>query len=1594
MSRDDTVYQVGNRADETLTNVMVEIKLETPRADGAASPNPPYYHSVDDGIKFSNRALPFFYYHDRNGRAWYDKTDPNDDRTWAARWLMPTIRPAASHNVEVWITDGLGNNNVRIVRHTVTMSQLAPDGTALCKTERVYWTRSYGSSVDILKTEYRAALSVDERHPAVGDTANFKVRVNAWHGYGVNARVEHTSGLTLASTPSAPTKTEWKNYSAANRKGDFFIGTEEVGTITTTGQSYEITLPMRLKSGATLNEQCVTVAVTGFPEAAPRALNQTGDDPSDNAAKLCLGDPPAAELPVLLTDGRADLLNLHGCVGKSDYPCDSTDSVELVVGGKDAAANAGMQYPYFQPEEVVVHIPDLASRNLHKNGTSTFWWSGSDKEAGHHQPNHPGELPGVAAKAHFECLTDKDPNNLPTDDPEYKGWTIAIADITDGQGNSVDHTPGAMIVTSLISLKNSSFSWVDVDGSHGSKRKTFTYDAFKLCGVSLDAAFAFNKLGTYKADITQGTKYQGSPVIPYSDTSTYTFHVGPIAELSVSDSGDLPDLASGETAFALDLANHGPSATLRAKAAVEMPAGATLVRTIPANLGTFHAAGTTAGVTHHAHWTWDAGVIAAPGNSLPRGRQATLVVRGATAGDTATATVSNGNGHCKIGSTTLPFVIRAEDCAALNDLPGISGAAWTLDNPYKVCIATTNGLADVSPRPASETACEATSGNEWHEGTVYDHRQTNNTSTLTARTGGSGLTSVSGALILPTVALNWPPASGASEYRVFRSATGAEGSYRRIARVQAPATTYTDEMATDKTTYHYLVEARYSDGQVAEIYAASATATTQRKVSPAPGSVRDLRAARRTNDENTIEVSWRAPGNATAATRYDMQYRSRGYASSTYDGWDTSTTEQTQTTYTFYNAGGGTSYQFRVRAINLVGDDSYPGSWSGAATVRPVSNPDQVRNLSAARVFTDETKIDVSWEAPSGGTTPTSYELEYRENGGAWTTAPNRTDTSATTYQLADAKGGSYYQFQARAVTITGGDTIYGSWRSSNTVSRVAAPGQVGSLRAERRFDDETKIDVTWTAPSNATSRTTYEISHQRDGGQWSATSTTDTTSSHEFDQALGNSRYVFRVRGVTTLATNERLEGSWRSSNTVSKVAAPNQVGSLRATRQFADERDIVVSWTAPNNATGDTSYEIQHQRDGGAWSSTSTASTTTYEFNDQALGQSRYVFRVRGVTTLSGTNERLEGSWRNSNTVQRVPTPGQVGNPRATRHATNDTIINVTWSAPSNATGATDYDVEYQEDGGAWTSARTNLNTTTYEFTSANGNYRYVFRVRAVTVSDGSDLEGSWRSSNTVPVLPAPNRVGNVRATRDDANENRIVVSWSAPTSGTTPTGYEVQYKENNAGDWKPDTPTDVTGTTTAVFSDATIIKGGSRYQFQVRAYTTLNSGTKLRGGWRSSNNVAGLPAGNILSVTATRDGHDPTKINISWSGVGARDCGLPGSASQEQRRLEQRHHDGAERAGVHPARRGRRGDAYLPGARNLRRGQWRVDGIQRGSCAAGGQPRLRRGRGLVHHQGDERAVVVRLPRSQGRLVQLLPGGERRQDADRPAARDDIPG
>ncbi len=1378
VDNNDMHFTVANRNDEeTIANVMVKFKRDAAADD-------------DQTSQWTRAAATQFIA--GYGTAWV-----SDAPDYIVHWLLPAVPPGTSYRARIGPGSSLAPVRQSISRNTVTMEQRVPGAdTALCRTTREFWSRKGGTYVRAFAGVYKIGeLSVDNRYPAPGGNVNFKVVGDSQDSVSASVKVQHTSGLefqtegtppsnkapVIKPTPQSPRTLPlavWQHYNATTGVGEFYIGNEGVTSIAARPE-ISLTLPLKLKSGVSADGQCLTATITATPKYAnPNTPGENYDDPADNTKTVCLGKPPTDELPVLLTDGPADLLNLVGCASRTDYPCEATDPatpnrVELVVAGNDAAVNAGMPYQYFQPEDVVVQIPDPAGRNTVTGESGIFWWSGSDQAST--GANHPGIEPGVAGYNTSECLADKDPNNSPDDDPEYKGWKLAIANITDGQGNTIDHTPGSMTLWDISSVENHSFGYVDVDGGNNLGRE-LEYPDDKLCGTSFLYTYEFGKLGTYKVDFTNETKYQDANATAYSDTARYTFHVGPAAELSVADGDDVPALASGQTAYTLDLSNHGPDPSVAAKVAVQLPADATGVATVPANLGTFHAAGTTAGVAHGPYWIWDAGELLQSDFSRvagrPQGGVVSLIVTGVSSGATATATVSNGNGSCSVSSTTLTHVIREADCKA------VTGATWTAANPYTVCIDTDHlRLLDVTPKPANQTACEATTGNKWYAGTVLDHRPGNNTATLTARGGGAGLSGWSAApgVGRPTVMLNWPAATAAVEYRIFRSADGKLGSYRQIKRVDQDTLTYTDaaDVLKENETYYYQVEALYPNKRLADIYATSITATLKARSPHAPYSVSGLKAARTADNENIIAVTWTAPSNATAATRYDVQYQTRLGNTGNYGDWTAAATKQAGLAYTITGAGGGTSYRIQVRAVNVVGDDSYESGWS-TATVGTVAAPDQVGNLQARRTPNNLTNIIVSWDAPSVGATPDGYDVQYRENNGDWQTAA--TKQAGLTYTHGNAKGASSYQFRVRTVIESGSDDVPGSWRTTGTVSKVPNPGAVSGLTAARTATDETKIDVTWTAPSGGTTPSGYDVAYRVNGsGDWQTTDLTVTGTTAELTGASGNSTYQFRVRGVKTLThtnnTVENLAGSWRTSSTVPKVSAPNRVTGLTATRSDTDETKITVTWTAPSSGDTPTGYDVEYKQDGGnTWNTGTTVTHPTVTHTFTVAGGSSYQYRVRAFRTLTSTNEKLEGSWTTSGTVRGLPA-GPVTNLTATRNTADKTTIDVSWSASNRATG---YDVQYRKNSGSWSTGASKQTGLTYTQTDAGGVETYQFRVRGVSGAGNGD----WTESAQVGPPPLEWQGYEVGPTVADGK-----MAWITLKMASGPWWYEYR---NHVGDW----------------------------------------------------------------------------------------------------------------------------------------------------------------------------------------------------------------
>ncbi|MFZ9884301.1 MAG: S8 family serine peptidase, partial [Ilumatobacteraceae bacterium] len=225
---------------------------------------------------------------------------------------------------------------------------------------------------------------------------------------------------------------------------------------------------------------------------------------------------------------------------------------------------------------------------------------------------------------------------------------------------------------------------------------------------------------------------------------------------------------------------------------------------------------------------------------------------------------------------------------------------------------------------------------------------------------------------------------------------------------------------TNATTYSFRVKASSSAG----------TSDASNVVSTTPGIPGEPTSLRPTALNQSVRLTWSAPAlnGGSAVTDYIVEYTTDVNAGYTLfdDGVSTSTTA------TVTGLTNGTSYFFRIKAVNSIGTGQPSGVASGApwAIVVP-SAPIDVRVTNI-----ELNQIALSWSAPvsDGGSSVSDYLIEYSSNSGlAWATFADPTSTirSTTVTGLVNATS---YIFRVSAINTSGTG-------AASTATTAVAPG-------------------------------------------------------------------------------------------------------------------------------------------------------------------------------------------------------------------------------------------------------------------------------------------------------------------------------------------------------------------------------------------------------------------------------------------------------------------------------------------------------------------------------------------------------------------------
>ena len=417
-----------------------------------------------------------------------------------------------------------------------------------------------------------------------------------------------------------------------------------------------------------------------------------------------------------------------------------------------------------------------------------------------------------------------------------------------------------------------------------------------------------------------------------------------------------------------------------------------------------------------------------------------------------------------------------------------------------------------------------------------------------------------------------------------------------------------------------------------------------------------------------VMLKWSLPVNNSGSDiiNYIIDYSSDyGTIWNTFsDGIISNTTSKTIT-----NLLNGTSYIFKISAVNSAGPGSYS---SNSAPVTPAQSPNAPTTLLTT---SGDSLVLLSWTAPinNGGSTITNYIVEYSSNNGTlWVEFPSIINTALNKTITGLSKGTSYI-FKVRAVNIAG-PSLY----SSNSVAVIPmrtpdAPSALITTSAD------SQVSLAWTAPTKngGSAIINYIVEYSSNSGtSWDVFQSVANTTPNKIITGLSNgTKYMFKVAAVNSKGTGSYILSSTQNIP-FTKPNAPTSVIGI------AKNTSVLLLWTAPANNGGleITNYIIEYSTNSIDWIKfTKSQSANTSISVTNLINGSTYIFRVLAVNdsnNLSNSNNISSSSIESQSVI-----PGIADKPTDLTPLVTNGQIYMSWNAPTNNGGfeILNYSIEY---------------------------------------------------------------------------------------------------------------------------------------------------------------------------------------------------------------------------------------------------------------------------------------------------------------------------
>ena len=956
--------------------------------------------------------------------------------------------------------------------------------------------------------------------------------------FDVQVEISLSPALAFASSPQAPSGTTL----------DLATGVWDVGTLIQ-HSSPTLEIPVRLTSDhIPLGERCLTAKVV---RAVP-AFQFDQEKRANDVSTVCLEDPK-----VVLTGGEIPLFYFYSCVGVTAYPCTDTDTLELVV----RAVRKDIDQPRW------TRVDDF-DRDL--NSTITYF--------------RPGK---TIVQVGGEAWTT-DGNNSPL-------WSTAEKfDLTDSQ---------TALPSSVWSDASEDFALTGLGGGQPPGPFTVDFEATgiqdveiadttKVVGTSFSTGFdaeldlEFGSLGTYV--LAMDIKATHNTVGQLTDSDTYTFHVGPIAELEVRNAGASPYAIADQYAYAVMALNNGPDVAPAARVTLtKVPEGAEAV----ASEGDYSPGvcrnGLCEGVWFIGELTSDDRRASGHGNEGPT---LTLVTDNPAAPD-ITATIENTRDYSvvingTIHSTDYLDYLKENNTATIaarrgigREHPEVPSGVRVIDTPTANIVAwqpveRVNGH-EVTHYELQRSASPWSTLADGVEGTVYvDVAAAGQLRPYRVRAVNTF--GIPGPWSMPTLTLPDAPgdftAAQLSDGVVELAWTRPDGNGAEITGYDIEVSTDGGQSWTDAGAslgggdtgwvhrdtslgagrlYRIRADSNRGPGPWAQAASAVVGAPVLSVLAQGPGE---------------IWLSWTMPGGDEALVReYQLEHSTNGTS------WSRLATVQAggDMFYVHENLSPSATRYYRIRA----GTERGHGPWS--EVVSTATGPGAPGNFRAQANGPSE--IALSWTEPSVRDAEVwEYELDQSaDGGGTWERLAVVYPEQGTAYVHGGLDPGETRHYRVRALSYYGGAVIPGQWSPVRSATTDAGgPEAPKDLLAEA--DGDNAIKLSWTVPAdNGSAITGYRIEHSPDGGAtWQRLRDRHGSASYRHGGLLSGTTHFYRVAAINRNGRSEFSSVAWATTGG-DETTVPGMPTGLRIT---SAERDRVsIAWGPPEDDGGSrvTGYE-----------------------------------------------------------------------------------------------------------------------------------------------------------------------------------------------------------------------------------------------------------------------------------------------------------------------------------------------------------------------------------------------------------------------------------